>query len=204
MSIKTASYFQIVACLWIFDGVFLWVNFGRDNLFTIIICGVLLFAIPTIAYAAYKLYIPYKKAHPINIKWPKDITYPYRIEVPFQCTVILNENNLWYNSKDTFFKKKASIAYSSINGVSAYVQVNAPSGAIMSEDSVAVKYSDPAKEPRNTNSTIYIFASWMNKYDYSVLIKTLREKCPAGTFDENLLKDFEAEEQSMKRSNSSN
>lgn len=193
MSNKTASYIQIAVCIWIIGAIFLWINFERSNLISKIICVVLLFAIPIITYLAYKFYIPYKTTNPI--KWPTNVVYPYRIEVPFQCTVQLKQDNLQYNNKGTFFRKKVLVTYSSIKEVSAYVQTNIGlGGAIATAESIAVKYTDLAKEPLNTKSEIYILTSWMNKYDYSVLIKTLREKCPTGAFDESLLKDFGAEE----------
>jgi hypothetical protein len=200
MNIRTFSYVQTAVLIWLFDGFLLWSNFEQGNFIPTIISGILLFTLPPFGYVLYKLYIRSITSH--QIKWPTDITYPYRIDVFSRCTVILDHDNLKWNTKETFlwfFREKASVAYSSINQVSAYIQSDENSSLV---ESLCVKYNDPTKKYKK--SEIYIFVSWMREYDYAVLIKTLREKCPAGVFDENLLIDFEVGEQSMKRSNSSN
>lgn len=187
MNIRIFSYVQTAVLFWLFDGFLLWSNFEQGNLIPTIISGVLIFTLPPFGYALYKLYIRSILSH--QMKPPTDIAYPYRIDVLFRCTVILDHDHLKWNTKDTFLREKASAAYSSINEVSAYIQSGAYDALV---ESLRVKYNDPTKKYKK--SEIYISVSWMREYDYSVLIKTLKDKCPAGAFDEELLKDFEAEE----------
>lgn len=187
-------YLQVAVCLWLLNLGFLVINLPRLGLLRLWVQGGLFVLIPIAAVIIYRRYLHYKETHLLEL--PADINYPYKIKIPFHCTVLLGENEILYSSKDTFFKKKAHFKYSQIENACEHRQGNVGlGGAVMEACSIHVKYkksnSDIHESPNSKNQDIYILVSWMKNYDYTVLIKTLKEKCPPNTFDMNLLNDFE-------------